>query len=190
MHHLFWEPQMTPVTNLVTYPLKAPTIPPPFYKTLVEWPVRQKLYYFLDMQKIFFSKIFFFFLKEIDALSWIFGNIWFFFKIKQLIIRRPNKPTIQLEYVQGFLFPKCVSSSTFSTINKNQTWKTSCINTPHIPKMFKGIRKHKRRENLREVKLAQTRYQNLPHLNNQLHVRDQPWPSWGCVLKRWKSGSN
>jgi hypothetical protein len=34
--------------------------------------------------------------------------------------------------------------------------------TTHIPKMYKGIRKKKRRENLREVKLAQTRYQNLP----------------------------
>jgi hypothetical protein len=32
-------------------------------------------------------------------------------KIKQLIIiRRPNKPIFQLEYVRGFLFPKCVSS--------------------------------------------------------------------------------
>jgi hypothetical protein len=27
-----------------------------YFENLVEWPVRQKLYYFLDMQKIFFSK--------------------------------------------------------------------------------------------------------------------------------------
>jgi hypothetical protein len=44
---------------LISYlPTKSPYYPPPppFYTTLVEWPVQQKLYYFLDMQKKYFSQ--------------------------------------------------------------------------------------------------------------------------------------
>jgi hypothetical protein len=42
-------------------------------------------------------------------------------------------------------------------LSHDETYKTLCINTPEVWEMYKGIRK---RENLQDVKLSQTRCQN------------------------------